>query len=202
MKISYKPHLDGDGREIYSEFLRIIRSKIGNVETLFEFCAGPAFIGFSLLEDRICKKLVLADIEQEAIECCRKTIKENGLEKTTLVHKSNCLEQIPPQKWDLIVGNPPHFYKKENFGIREDGEPTKEIISMDQDWKIHNGFFRDIGAYMEADSLILLVENGRASSPETFRDMINKGGLNIKEVIKCNLDRPSKHYFMLINKNV
>ena len=39
----------------------------------------------------------------------RDAISENQLENKTLLYQSDCLKQIPPQKWDLVVGNPPHF---------------------------------------------------------------------------------------------
>ena len=39
------------------------------------------FIGFSLLAHGICDKLTVADVNPEAVECCKKTVKENKLER-------------------------------------------------------------------------------------------------------------------------
>ena len=194
-KICYEPYLDGGGREVYSEFLRIIKEKIGKVNSAFEFCAGTAFIGFSLLEDKICKKLVLADIEKESVECCKKTIKENNLENIVFAYQSDCLKQMPVQKYDLVIGNPPHFSEHQT------NLPQTKIINVDKNWEIHQSFYKNIGKCLNSEGSILLVENGRGSSPELFYDMINESGLKVSEVLKCNLNRPSKFYFMLVKKN-
>lgn len=194
-KIYYEPHLDGDGRMFYPEFLRIIQEYVGKVDSAYEFCAGTAFIGFSLLEDEMCKELVLSDIEKESIECCKQTISENKLEDRVLVYHSDCLKQIPDQKWGLVVGNPPHFSE------RQANLPQKTIINVDTNWDIHRSFYRDVGRFLKPDGSVFLVENGRGSSPEIFFDMIKENGLKVADVLKCNLNRPSKFYFIWVKKN-
>ena len=200
INIYYEPHLDGDGRVFYPEFQRIIKERIGKVNIIYEYCAGPAFIGFSLLEDKMCKKLVLSDIVLDSVECCKKTIKENKLNEKVSLYLSDCLKQIPLQKWDLVVSNPPHFSKEDNFGFRENGEPTKSIISLDKNWEIHKNFYMNIKKYLNKGGLTLFVENGRGSCPELFKEMIKEGGLKYIDTIKCNLNRPSRFYFTLAKK--
>ena len=195
IKINYELPLDGGGRECYPEFLRVIQEKIGKVNSVFEFCAGTAFIGFSLLADKMCEKITLADIEKDSVECCKKTIRENNLENRAWAYQSDCLKQIPAQKWDLVVGNPPHFSE------RQTNLPQTIVINVDKNWEIHRSFYTDISEYLNPNGSILLVENGRGSSPKVFYDMIKKNGLRVAEVIKCNLNRPSKFYFMLVKKN-
>ena len=195
IKMHYEPNLDGGGRECYPEFLRIIKEKIGKVNGAFEFCAGTAFIGFSLLADEMCKKLTLADIKKESVECCKKTIRENNLEENVGAYQSDCLKQIPSQKWDLVVGNPPHFSE------HQINLPQTTIINVDKNWDIHRSFYTDVSKYLKPNGSILLVENGRGSSPEVFYDMIKKNGLKVADVLKCNLNRPSKFYFMLVQKD-
>ena len=45
----------------------------------FEWCAGPRFIGFSLLGHGLCDTLCLADINPEAVSACERTIADNAL---------------------------------------------------------------------------------------------------------------------------
>lgn len=194
IKIYYEPHLNGGGIEVYQEFLRVIREKIGRVKSAFEFCAGTAFIGFSLLADEMCEGLILADIERDSIECCRRTIEENNLEDRVSVYQSDCLKHIPLQKWDLVVGNPPHFSE------RQVNLPQRTIINVDTNWDIHRSFYMDVGKFLNPAGSILLVENGRGSSPDVFQDMIKEGGLKTEAVLECNLNRPSKFYFMWVKK--
>lgn len=190
MKMHYEPSLDGGGREVYPEFLRLIRENIGVVKTVFDYCAGTGFIGFSLLEDRICERLVMSDISPAAIECCKETVKENGLEGRVDLYVSDCLKQVPLQNFDLVVANPPHF------AVRQTNLPQNTIINVDTDWSIHRGFYHHIGKYLNPKSSTLFVENGRGSHPELFREMILDGGLDIAGVFPCNLNRPSKFYFI------
>ena len=195
VRIHYEPHLDGGGREVSSEFLRVVRENVGRVKSAYEFCAGTAFIGFSLLADDLCEGLVLSDIEEASLECCRKTIAENNLGGRVKVYRSNCLEQIPPQAWDLVVGNPPHFSE------RQTNLPQSPIINVDTNWDIHRSFYRDVGKYLSPEGSIFLVENGRGSSREVFEPMIQENGLRVEGVLSCNLNRPSKFYFMWVKKD-
>jgi methylase of polypeptide subunit release factors len=196
IKMHYEPHLDGGGREVYPAFLRAITGKIGSVKTAFEFCAGTAFIGFSLLADNVCERIILADIEKESVECCRRTIEENHLEKRAEVYLSDGLSQIPPQKWDLVVGNPPHFSE------RQINLPQNTIINVDTNWDIHRNFYKNIGKYLNPDASILLVENGRGSNPAFFEGMIRESGdLRFEDALECRLNRPSKFYFMWAKKD-
>jgi tRNA1(Val) A37 N6-methylase TrmN6 len=72
---------------------------------VFEWCAGPGFIGFALLGYGFCDTLCLADVK-----ACRLTVTQNGLAERVTVYHSDNLDGIPPsERWDLVVGNPPHF---------------------------------------------------------------------------------------------
>jgi len=194
IKIHFESSLDGDGRMFYPGFLKAIKEKIGNVNIAHEAFAGPAFIGFSLLEDKVCQNLTLSEIEPAAIDCCKKTIAENNLADRAVIYPSNCLEQVPPQKWDLVVGNPPHFSQCQT------NLPQTALVTVDTDWDIHRRFYRDIGKYLNNGASILLVENGRGSSPQTFDSMITQSGLRIEDSFHCDVGRPSKHYFIWVKR--
>jgi 16S rRNA G1207 methylase RsmC len=77
---------------------------------VFEWCAGPGFIGFSMLGHGLCSSLCLADINPEAVRACQRTVSENGLSDRVSVYCSDNLLNIPAtERWDLVVSNPPHF---------------------------------------------------------------------------------------------
>ena len=79
---------------------------------VFEWCAGPAFIGFSMLGHGLCETLCLADINPMAVTACRRTIASNGLGGSVTVYHSDDLSAIPvEEQWDLVVSNPPFFDK-------------------------------------------------------------------------------------------
>src|SRR3990167_7689424 len=104
IQVSYLPELDGGGPRFGQEFIRVVREKIRKVDHIFEFCAVPGFIGFSLLAHGLCNKLTLADINPEAVRACQDTIDKNKLANKVSVYLSDCLDTIPEtEKWDLVV---------------------------------------------------------------------------------------------------
>jgi tRNA1(Val) A37 N6-methylase TrmN6 len=143
---------------------------------LFEWCAGPGFIGFALLGYGFCDTLCLADVNPEAVEACRRTVAQNRLAKRVTVYHSDNLDGIPAsEQRDLVVGNPPHFV---------DISPG-ELRFRDEDWKLHWRFFGTIGRFLKPGGIIVLLENNRGSTAETFRNMIEAAGLCIVFVHNC-----------------
>ena len=156
---------------------------------VFEWCAGPGFIGFALLGYGFCDTLCLADINPEAVKACRRTVSQNGLAERVSVYHSNNLDGIPAsEQWDLVVGNPPHFV---------DISPV-ELRFHDEDWKLHRRFFTTIGRFLKPGGIIVLLENNRGSTAETFRSMIEASGLHIVFVHNCEGRRtPSARTYYL-----
>ena len=98
----------------------------------YEWCAGPGFIGFSLLAHGLCETLCLADVNPEAVAACRRTVRENALDDRVSVYRSDNLADIPAaERWDLVVSNPPHF----------DDRSPGQLRYHDPRWSIHRGFF-------------------------------------------------------------
>jgi tRNA1(Val) A37 N6-methylase TrmN6 len=212
IRVSYLPHLEGGGRNFGQEFIRVVKERRGAVGHIFEYCAGPGFIGFSLLAHGLCEKLTLADINPEAVECCRKTVKENGLEKRVSVYLSDCLSNIPAaEKWDLVVSNPPHW-------LSDESSYRENIRNFDPDFIVHKNFYRDIRKFLKPDGTVLFQECEPATKSGDFRLMIEAEGLVITDIFKappfslleCILrrknirknTRPSAFYFIESKINV
>lgn len=171
LRVSYKRRLDGGGSRFGQDYLRLLRERGAPVmPRVFEWCAGPAFIGFSLLAHGFAKSLCLADINPHAVKACRRTVRENGLEARVRVHLSDNLSAIPEtERWDLVVSNPPHFADAYHGSLR----------AHDPGWQIHAGFYARVPEFLSADGVVLIQENGRGSRAETFRSMIEAAGLEI-----------------------
>ena len=177
--VYYMQYLDGGGRGFGQQYLRVLKDRVGKVDHVFEYCAGPGFIGFSLLANGFCNKLTLADINPDAVECVNRTIKENGLEDKVKCYLSDCLDSIPEsEKWDLVVSNPPHWPSTEE-------QYKSNIRNYDPDLIIHKKFYNDIKKFLKTDGSIILQELGDATSADTFIDMIEGNGLKIIENFKA-----------------
>lgn len=177
IKVYDKPNLHGEGITIGPDYIRVLLELgIGRVEHIYEFCSGPGYIGFMLLANGFCKKLTLADINEEAIEMEKKTVRENNIDEYVNIYHSDIFDKIPNnQKFDLIVGNPPHFQLNQKMGNTELGE--KNLKAYDHDWNIHRRFFSEVKKYMKPGGHVVLQENTQGGMNETtFLDMIESGG--------------------------
>jgi tRNA1(Val) A37 N6-methylase TrmN6 len=177
IRVHHKRYLDGGGSAFGQDYIPFLRDRgMPRQARVFEWCAGPAFIGFSLLGFGLCDTLCLADINPDAVRACRRTIAENGLKERVTVYLSDNLDNIPAsERWDLVVGNPPHF----------DWEQTGEARFGDSGWNIHRRFFQSVGQFLKPGGLVLIQENNHGSTVETFRQMIQETGFSIVFTHNC-----------------
>ena len=171
VRVSYKPHLDGGGSTFGQDFVPLLRRRnMPKAQRAFEWCAGPGFIGFSLLAHGLCETLCLADVNPEAVAACRRTVARNALDRKVAVHHSDNLRDVPPsEQWDLVVSNPPHFVDT-SFG---------QLRYHDPDWRVHRGFFAGVARHLKPGGVIVLQENNEGSTPATFAPMIAAAGLRV-----------------------
>ena len=171
MRVHYMKDLDGGGSSFGQEYIPYLKERgMPRQARVYEWCAGPAFIGFSLLGHGLAETLCLADINPKAVEACRRTIADNRLAGRVAVYHSDNLKDIPAaEQWDLVVSNPPHFV---------DGF-IGDLRAHDLDWSIHEGFYAAVGKHLKPGGVIVIQENNRGSTAETFRAMIERSGLKI-----------------------
>lgn len=175
LAVNYLPELDGGGMTFGRQFLKVVQDRLGHVGHLFEYCAGPGFIGFELLASGLCDRLTLADVNPAAVQCCQKTVRDNGLEDRVSVYLSDCLDDIPSsERWDLVVSNPPHW-------PGTDSEYADNRRLIDPGFIIHRKFYRNIHRFLAPDGSIIFQENGIASRREDFLAMIEEADLRIIE---------------------
>jgi predicted RNA methylase len=187
IEVSYLISLNGGGIVLAHEFVRIVSQKIGKVHHVFEFCSGPGFIGFSLLANNLCDKVTLADINPDAIEAIKETIRNNHLEDKVTVYQSDCLDSIPEnEQWDLVVGNPPWDLSARN---------QKDIMVSDKNARIHQKFCQDIKKFLKPNGSILFVEGAEYAYVNQFKEIIERNGLKwINYFEPISLSRLFKNY--------
>lgn len=187
--------LDGGGASFGQDYIRaLLEIGISGCSRAFEFCAGPGYIGYSLLAHGICRTLALADINPIAVQAARTTAAFNGLTDRVSVYQSDGLAQIPPsEKWDLVVSNPPHFLKWTGEGKLRGGDPN---------WEIHKKFYASVKNFLTPGGCVFFQENGLGSSVGDFVPMIRESG----GTVVCTLPGPDigaggKMYYILSRWN-
>jgi 16S rRNA G966 N2-methylase RsmD len=190
IRVRYRDHLDGGGRTFGIDYLPLFRDLgMPPQPRVFEWCAGPGFVGFALLAHGFCETLCLADINPEAVEACRLTVAQNELAQRVVVYRSDNLDGIPKsERWDLVVGNPPHF---------ADLAPG-QLRFHDECWCLHRNFFGAVSNFLKPGGVIVLVENNHGSTAETFRPMIDDAGLRTVFVRNCEGRRTPYNRFYYI----
>ena len=208
--IESAPNLNGGGPILAPIFEKLLTGEKFN--TIFEWCAGPAWIGMWLLENKIGKTLVTGDINKKSVEFVEKSAINNNYD--VRCYASDNMKQIPKhEKFDLIVSNPPNYcniQKSHPFGfLRDDLRPS------DVNWKIHKNFYNNISNYLHDESVMYISEveiysenvyydnalyDKRPEQPIiSFEKMTKDNNLKINDIIEYKVE-DAKCYFLKINK--
>ena len=194
ISVSSKPELNGGGKILAPIFYKLLQGQ--KVHTLYEWCAGPSWIGLWLLHKGICEELVVSDINPEAIKCVRKTAENNSYPVRAYV--SDNMKDIPSwEKFDIVVANPPNYVNIQTSHpsgyLREDLRPS------DIDWKIHRDFYENIGSYLKENSRMYISEVG-LNDTEIY---LSSGGFyrNKKELYDVRERKPVEDFKEMIKQN-
>jgi methylase of polypeptide subunit release factors len=144
------------------------------------------------------------DLHAPALDNIKETIHKNNLSYNINCILADRIEQLPSKKYDLIVGNPPHYTEKVY--------PEHELEdccrrTLDIDLKIHRNFFQEISNYLTDDGIVLLCETyyKRIQNNKLFEigihyhrlaPIIVQNGFRVK-----TLHSSDDSYYMVIEKN-
>jgi len=191
IKVQHDSWMDGGGTWFGQEYIDIIKQRYPNreFERCYEWCSGPAFIGFGILANNLCKSLCASDIYPEAIERVEETIGLHNLVNVS-AYATGTVSGLPEhEKFDLVVANPPHF-------LACPGNDNYQRIAVDQNWAAHQEFFANIGQHMLPNGIILLQENqaGSLNREKDFESFIAAAGLEITDVFDSPNHYTPDHY--------
>lgn len=172
ISVFYTPELDGGGRLMWRNYMAVIRTLFGKVDRLHEWCAGPGFIGFAALENGLCETLCLSDINPSAVAALRETVQRNGLEGRVTVYEADMFKGIPQtERWDLVVGNPPHYR------VETEDEYRANLLGNDPSWRLHREFYRSVSAFLKPKASTLLIESYDGSTEADFVPLVQDSPL-------------------------
>lgn len=171
--VFYQSHMNGGGPHFAPVFPRILRDLFPNrhFSNCMEWCSGPGFIGYEILDHKFCDRLELVDIYRPIQPYIEKTNSHNNItDKVSLTFSSQISNLSPDKKFDLIVSNPPHFKNYSEFAIDVGGDPNSNVdqnnfrVGVDPDWQIHREFFNNIHRHLNPGGVIILLEQSRSGS--------------------------------------
>jgi tRNA1(Val) A37 N6-methylase TrmN6 len=138
-----------------------------------DWCAGPGFIGFYIYLNKLCTKLSLFEKNKLDID---------------FINSDDIATIDEHLKFDLIVGNPPHFC----IPIFQNKFISKRL-TVDLNFDVHKNFFKNIKKNLTRDGVIILQESVFGSSPEIFEEDLNNSDLKITNVYD-GLKKSTNHY--------
>lgn len=173
LKVFYEKRFDGGGTTFGFNAITkpIITDYIQDSGDVLEMCSGPGFIGYTLLERKKVKRLVLSDVNIDLYPSIQETNEFNKLQNVEFI-LSDCFDEISEEnKFDIIVSNPPHFKT-----IRPDGYRSREekLISLDFNMEFHKKFFDSVHKFLKPNGKIILIENCDGVTEEDIRVLSNE----------------------------
>lgn len=183
--------MDGGGSWFGQEYADIIRQRYSSrvFNRCYEWCSGPAFIGFNILDHGLCESLCVSDIYADAIERVKESAIVNQIANVG-AYATGTVSGLPEHEmFDLVVANPPHF-------LECPGDDNYRRIAVDQNWAAHQEFFSNIGKHLLPDGVILLQENqaGSINREKDFEHFIDASGLEIIDVFNSETYYTPDHY--------
>ncbi len=120
-----------DTEVLVEEVIEIAR-KI-NAKKILDLCTGSGAIAVSLAKYIANSQITATDISEEALTVAEKNARNNNVEKQIAFLSSNLWEEIPKEKYDIIVSNPPYIKREivRNLAQEVQKEP---IIALDGGW--------------------------------------------------------------------
>ncbi len=86
-RVQHDSWMDGGGTWFGQEYIDIVQQRYSGqtFERCYEWCSGPAFIGFGLLDHGLCRSLCVSDIYPDAIARVQETAKIHQFRAGTLL---------------------------------------------------------------------------------------------------------------------
>lgn len=118
--------------EILVEEVIQIAEKI-HAKKILDLCTGSGAIAISLAKYIENSQITATDISAKALEIAEKNAKENQVDRQITFLTSNLLEQVPKEKYDIIVANPPYI-KREVIKMLDQEVQKEPLIALDGGW--------------------------------------------------------------------
>lgn len=200
LDVFYTPITNGGGDYFALEYAEVIYKFYGQVTNALEWCAGPGFIGYSLLASKLCNNISFLEMSNLAINQLYRTKENNTHYADSInIYQGDRLDCIPKtNKFDLVVGNPPHWSNLDaaNKSLNATNADEQINLLVDHNWEAHKDFFKQMSQLLSEDGRILLQECSLGSSPNDFEDMINQSGLKISFLQESPMYKRNNIYYM------
>lgn len=96
-----------------------------------EIGVGSGCLSISILKNIADIKSCGVDISEEAIKICLKNIAKHNLNNRITIKKSDLFKDLQPQKFDLIISNPPYIKKDDIDNLEDEVKFYEPKLALD-----------------------------------------------------------------------
>lgn len=174
--------------EVLVEEVIKIAKKI-NAKKIVDLCTGSGAIAVSLAKYIEDSQITAVDIRNKAINVAKLNAKNNNVENQITFVESDLFKQLPKDKYDIIVSNPPYIKKEIIKSLEKEvqKEPQialdggydgldfyRKIISKADEYLKFNGYICfEIGYDQKDDVLELLKNEGKYVDTSCKKDLFD-----------------------------
>ena len=136
---------------------------------IMDLCTGSGCIGIACAHAFPEAEVDIIDISTDALAVAEQNITDHGLEQQVIPMRSDLLRDIPKDKYDLIVTNPPYVDQEDMDNLPEEfrHEPELGLAAGSDGLKLVRRILANAPDYLKDDGILICeVEIGRASCRE------------------------------------
>jgi ribosomal protein L3 glutamine methyltransferase len=144
------------------------------VNSVLDLCTGSACLAIIAADAFPNAHVDAVDLSAEALQVAAQNVEDYGLQDRIRLHRSDLLESVPTQRYDLIVCNPP--YVTDLAMSRLPGEylhePATSLAAGPDGMQIVRRVLAAAPAHLSPDGLLVVeVGDGRAEVERQFPDL-------------------------------
>ena len=130
-------------------------------ERILDLCTGSGCIAIACANAFAQAEVVASDLSPDALAVAHINRERHQLQNRLQLIESDLFGQIPPQRFDLIVSNPPYVSEAEmqTLNAEFDHEPAQGLVAGEQGLDIVLPLLRQARDYLSDDG-VLIVEVG------------------------------------------
>lgn len=131
---------------------------------ILDMCTGSACIAIACAHAFPYAQVDAADISTDALAVAQKNIEQHGMQGLLNLYESNLFSDLPPQRYDIIVSNPPYVSVEEMASLPEEynHEPELGLVSGEDGLDACVEIMAEAGHWLNDDG-ILVVEVGNSA---------------------------------------
>ncbi|MCU7958969.1 MAG: 50S ribosomal protein L3 N(5)-glutamine methyltransferase [gamma proteobacterium symbiont of Bathyaustriella thionipta] len=131
------------------------------VGRILDMCTGSGCIGIACAKAFGQAQVDMSDISPQALEIAQRNIQRHALQERVQVFQSDLFEQLPQQRYDIIVSNPPYVSSREMQQLPAEyrAEPELALLAAEQGLALVKRQLQQ-AAHWLTEKGILLVEVG------------------------------------------